>query len=70
VFREAIAKAQEDGVGKPDMTLRLTLRDETSLRRDREVALDEISFAGGVMHFLDVKVVAGGVTESALELAS
>jgi hypothetical protein len=69
VFREAIAKAEAEGIARPAMTLRLTLADEAHLRRDRTVALDDIRFSDGVMHFLDVKVVAGGVATSDLEIS-
>ena len=66
-FRAAIAQAEADGVAKGDMVLRLTLKDEADLRRDRTVGIHEISFAGGTMQFLGVTVVGGGVTQSALD---
>jgi hypothetical protein len=66
-FRAEIDKAVTDGAKRRYMTLRLTLGDEADLRRDRKVALTDIRFADGVMHYLDVKIVAGGVAVSALE---
>ncbi|HVM98799.1 MAG TPA: hypothetical protein VMT68_01190 [Caulobacteraceae bacterium] len=66
-FREAIAKAEAAGYARPAMTLRLTLADESKLRRDRSIAVDDIQFRDGVMRYLDVRVIAGGVTASALE---
>lgn len=69
-FRAAIIQAERDGVAKAQMTLRLTLRDEAELKRDRTIAVDEISFAGGEMRFLGVKVSPGGVAVSSLDLGS
>jgi hypothetical protein len=69
-FRDAIANAEAAGVARENMTLRLTLADESRLRRDRSVALDDIHFAHGVMRYLEVKVVSGGVEVSALDTAS
>jgi hypothetical protein len=67
VLREAIEKAEQDGVDREDMTLRLTLRDVSDLKRDRTIAIEDISFAGGVMRFLGVKVTSGGVEASTLD---
>ena len=66
-FRQAIVQAELDGVGKDAMVLRLTLRDESELKRDPAVKVEEISFANGEMRFLGVKVVAGGIAVSALD---
>ncbi|NEX91923.1 hypothetical protein [Caulobacter sp. 17J65-9] len=66
-FRNAIVKAQADGLGVNALTLRLTLRDESELKRDPTVKVEEISFKGGVMRFLGVKVVSGGVAVSSLD---
>lgn len=66
-FRHAIAQAQADGLGVDDLTLRLTLRDKSDLTRDPAVKVEEISFAGGEMRFLGVRVVAGGVAVSSLD---
>lgn len=66
-FRDAIVQAQADGLGVDELTLRLTLRDKSELTRDPAVKVEEISFAGGEMRFLGVKVVAGGVPVSSLD---
>jgi len=69
-FRAAIAQAELDGIAKAQMTLRLTLRDESELKRDPAIGLEEISFADGEMRFLGVKVAPGGVTVSSLDLGA
>jgi hypothetical protein len=66
-LRAAIDRAEADGVDRGDMVLRLTLRDESTIKRSPTVALDEVSFADGQMRFLGVKVVAGAVAVSYLE---
>ncbi|MBU1376629.1 MAG: hypothetical protein KKE02_11850 [Alphaproteobacteria bacterium] len=66
-FRTQIDAAIVDGVNISDMTLRLTLTDLTKLKRDATVPLADISFTGGVMRYLGVKVEQGGVTESVLD---
>jgi hypothetical protein len=66
-FRTAIAEAESGGVKKDKMVLRLTLRDDSDLKRSRDVATNEISFANGGMRFLGVTVVTGGVTHSVLD---
>lgn len=66
-FRAAIDRAVADGLDRDAMVLRLTLRDESDLKRSTGVALDEISYEGGAMRFLGVRVVAGGVIDSALD---
>lgn len=67
VFRAAIEKATQEGYGIDDMLLRLTLGDASELKRDRTLALEDISFKGGVMRFLGVKVAPGGITTSRLD---
>lgn len=67
LFRDAIEKAELDGAARKDMVLRLTLRDASEIKRDRNLALQDISFAGGEMRFLGVKVAAGGVVTSRLD---
>lgn len=67
-FRRAIDKAVEDGAARDEMTLHLTLRDEAHLKMNRSVPVEDISFAGGEMRFLGVRVVKGGVAVSKLEL--
>jgi hypothetical protein len=65
-LREQIEKAEGVGLSREQMTLRLTHGDASLLKRDPQVAVSEISFAGGVMRFLGVKVEEGGVTVSDL----
>lgn len=67
-FRPQIAAALAEGVAIDDMTLCLTLIDTSRLTRDATTPVADISFAGGVMRFLGVKVATGGITESALNL--
>lgn len=66
-FRRLIAEAENDGVERTAMVLRVTLGDAAKLKRDPLVEIAEISFLEGEMRFLGVKVVAGSVTESALD---
>ena len=65
-FRGEIEKAEAEGVAREDMTLRLTLSDVSQLRRDGSLPVADISYAGGVMRYLGVKVEQGGVPESVL----
>jgi hypothetical protein len=67
LFRDQIEAAVAEGVAPEDMTLKLTLGDTHKLKRDPKVALADISFAGGVMRYLGVKVEQGGVPESTLD---
>lgn len=66
-FRSEIEAAEAAGVGRNAMTLRLTLGDVSALKRDRTLALEDISFTDGVMRYLGVKVEQGGVAESVLD---
>jgi len=67
-FRSEIEAALAQGLGAADMTLRLTLRDAHLLARDSGVPLADISYVGGVMRFLGVRVEKGGVPASTLDL--
>ena len=67
-FRTAIEKAEAEGGRRDEMVLRLTSRDAADLKRDKTVAVSDISFAGGVMRFLGVKVVQGGLEASRLDV--
>ena len=67
-FRREIEAAKAEGVAPDDMTLRLTLGDVHKIKRDRGIAVDDISFAGGVMRYLGVKIEQGGVDASALDI--
>jgi hypothetical protein len=64
-FRGEIEKAEATGLVREDMTLRLTLTDVSKLKRDESLAVADISFSGGEMWFLGVRVEAGGVPVSA-----
>jgi hypothetical protein len=66
-FRSQIEKAEADGASRADMTLQLTRSDVSDLKRDPKVPVTDISFAGGVMTFLGVKIVQGGVATSVLD---
>ena len=66
-FRGEIEKAEAAGLAREDMTLRLTLTDVSKLKRDASLAVADISFSGGAMWFLGVKVEAGGVPVSVLQ---
>lgn len=67
IFRAAIDEALAGGVKPKDMLLRLTHGDASELKRDRTLAIEDISFKDGVMRFLGVKVEPGGVTTSRLD---
>jgi len=69
-FREQIERAEADGVARETMTLRLTYRDASLLKRDRALCVSDINFADGVMRFLGVRVEEGGVPESELITSS
>ena len=67
LFKAQIEAAEADGSHRDDMTLRLTLNDVTALKRDPTLPIADISFTGGVMRYLGVKVEQGGVPESVLD---
>ena len=69
-FRKAIEAAEAAGTSRDDMTLHLTLRDASNIRRDNRIAVTDLSFANGEMRFLQVKVVTGGVDVSKLDLGA
>lgn len=66
-FRPLIAAAIADGAELERMILRLTHRDATLMTRDPATPVADISFAGGVMRFLGVRVEKGGVPASVLD---
>lgn len=68
LFRRQIAEQCAQGAKPDDLTLRLTHGDASRLKRDPAVPLADIAFSDGVMRFLGVKVVEGGVDRSVLEL--
>jgi hypothetical protein len=66
--RLAIEQADADGVAREDMTLRMTLRDASELKRDPKVPMADISYGEGGMRYLGVAVdQGGGVTQSSLD---
>lgn len=67
LFRREIEAAIAGGASAKTMTLRLTLNDGRRLRRDDTVPLEQISYSGGEMHFLGVRVLEGGVAVSVLD---
>jgi hypothetical protein len=67
-FQREIDKAELAGVDKAEMTLRLTLGDVAALKRDRSLAVEDISFAHGEMRFRGVRIVAGGMAASELQV--
>lgn len=67
LFRREIEAAIAGGASAKKMTLRLTLNDGRRLRRDDTVPLEQISYRGGEMHFLGVRVLEGGVAVSVLD---
>ena len=65
-FRREIQAAEDEGLARTDLRLRLTLTDLSRLQRDPAVAVSDISFAGGGMRYLGVLVEQGGVAKSDL----
>ena len=65
--RLAIEQAEADGVERGDMTLRMTLRDVSELKRDHKVPMADISYGPDGMKYLGVAVDQGGVTQSTLD---
>jgi hypothetical protein len=68
LFRGQIEHHRAQGAEAAAMTLRLTYGDASRLKLDPAVPVADIAFSGGVMRFLGVKVVEGGVASSMLEL--
>jgi hypothetical protein len=65
-FRTEIERAASEGADIEDLTLHLTLGDVEQLKRDRSLPVSDISFTGGAMRYLGVKVVKGDVPASEL----
>jgi hypothetical protein len=66
-MRVLIERAEADGVERADMLLRLTFRDASLIKRSPSVGVDEVSFEGGDMRFLGVRISVGPVPLSRLE---
>jgi hypothetical protein len=67
-FQDAIEKAVLAGAKPEDMTLHLTHRDASNLRRDPAIPLEAISFSDGEMRLMGVRVITGGIATSALQV--
>jgi hypothetical protein len=65
-FKSEIERAASQGVALDDLTLHLTLRDIDQLKRDRTLPIADISFAGGTMKYLGVKILKGDAPLSVL----
>ena len=52
--RLLIDQAEADGVARADMTLRMTLRDASELKRDSKVPLEDIGYSAEGMRYLGV----------------
>ena len=65
--RLLIEQADADGVKRAAMTLRMTLRDVSELKRDPKVPMADISYSPDGMRYLGVAVDQGGVTQSTLD---
>lgn len=66
-FRIEIERAAAEGAHVDDLILHLTRGDTELLKRDRKVAVADISFTGGTMRYLGVKVVKGDIPLSTLK---
>jgi hypothetical protein len=65
--RILIEAADADGVKRAAMTLRMTLRDVSELKRDPKVPMADIRYGPDGMTYLGVAVDQGGVTQSTLD---
>jgi len=65
--RLLIEAADADGVKRSAMTLRMTLRDVSELKRDPKVPMADIAYGPDGMTYLGVAVDQGGVTQSTLD---
>ena len=66
-FKTEIERAASQGVDRDDLTLHLTLRDIDQLKRDRSLPIADISFAGGTMKYLGVKILKEDTPPSVLQ---
>ncbi|MFO1015639.1 MAG: hypothetical protein U1E50_17940 [Caulobacteraceae bacterium] len=65
-FADLVQAAIADGEAPDGLALALTLRDESEMKRNRAIGLSDISFAGGQMRFLGVRVLRSPGLQSAL----
>jgi hypothetical protein len=68
-FRMEIEKAVQDGADLEGLVLRLTLGDVSRLKRDPTISTADISFSGGEMRYLGVKVASGDTQASSLVIS-
>ena len=66
-LRVSIDRAEAEGIARADMVLRLNFRDASLIKRSPSVGVDEVSFEGGEMRFLGVRIVVGQVGLSSLQ---
>jgi hypothetical protein len=67
-LRRQIEQAEAAGASRDEMCLQLTLSDADHLKRDRTLAIADLSFVGGEMRYLGVRIVQGGVAASVLDI--
>jgi hypothetical protein len=65
-FKPQIEKALANGFDSASLVLQLTFTDAAKLKRDPNISLEDLSFRGGEMRYLGVKVVEGGADASSL----
>ena len=65
-FKSQIQKAKLDGINPSALLLQLSRSDVSRMKRDRSLAISDIRFMNGKMHFLDVLVTEGEVAASSL----
>lgn len=59
ILRSEIEQALASGAELSSLVLRLTTRDDSALKRHPEIAVTDIHFQDGEMHFLGVRVLKG-----------
>ncbi|RAK58054.1 hypothetical protein [Phenylobacterium deserti] len=69
-IRQWIATAEGRGLVRSDMTLHLSNRDLSGLKRNSGVRIDEISFSEGVMSFLGVAIAPEAAASSRLDTSA
>lgn len=62
-LRSEIEQALADGADLKTLVLHLTARDDSALKRHPSVAVSDIDFRNGEMHYLGVKVLKGEVSQ-------
>jgi len=62
-LRTEIEQALAEGADLTSLVLHLTPRDDSALKRHPSVAVADIDFRNGEMHFLGVKVLKGETSQ-------